>query len=204
MKIFIQEKYLEFVKAGTEIPKSDSTLYIRFDGSDTLVASFAELEKDEAIKRLVVGCDDPEAEFDRFKKTFKLFEAAGGLVKNDMHQYLLIFRRGKWDLPKGKIDKGETVKDAAVREVKEECGITDLSIGDEIQSTYHIYEEKGTKILKYTHWFQMHCSDVKTPVPQVAEGITEVKWMTKEEALNAFQQSYGSIKDMALKELPKF
>ena len=201
MKIFLNEKYLEFVKAGTDIPKKESTLYIRFDGCETLLSSFVGLEKDEAIQQLVVGCDDAETVSTEFKKTFPLIEAAGGLVKNKKGEYLLIFRNGKWDLPKGKVEKGELIKDAAIREVEEECGIKNISIVNEIRPTYHIYELKGQKVLKRTHWFNMLCADDNLPTPQTTEGITEVKWMKKEEAQKALGTSYSSIKEMALSQI---
>ncbi len=91
----------------------------------------------------------------------------------------MIHRLGMWDLPKGKIEAGETPKKAAIREVKEECGIGKLKITKELPSTYHTYEMKGKKYLKRTFWYEMMCHDDSPLIPQVEEHIDEAKWMTK-------------------------
>lgn len=112
-----------------------------------------------------------------FKGFFKNIEAAGGIVLNPEHNILFIHRLGKWDLPKGKIEPGESREVAAVREVEEECGIFDLQLKDFIHSTYHIYTEKdGKKILKTTYWFEMFYNGQDTPKPQIEEGINEAGW----------------------------
>jgi len=117
-----------------------------------------------------------------FKAFFRNIEAAGGIVLNPENKILFIHRLGKWDLPKGKIEKGESRELAAVREVEEECGIFDLELKDFINSTYHIYTERnGEKILKTTYWFEMFYKGNETPKPQIEEGISEVGWKTKEE-----------------------
>jgi 8-oxo-dGTP pyrophosphatase MutT (NUDIX family) len=196
VKIFLNEKYIEFIPLGAPIPHLDSTMYIRYDEPATLRSSFAELEKDSGLQHLITGCGNVESAFAEFRKMFELVEAAGGLVENEKGEYLLIFRRGKWDLPKGKVDKGETVQEAALREVQEECGISGLSISGELTPTWHIYTEKGRRILKRTHWFRMKCTDTRPLVPQAEEDITEAKWMKKEEVLRVFSSSYGSIREL--------
>ena len=90
-------------------------------------------------------------------KSVTLIKAAGGLVKNLNGEYLFIYRNDKWDLPKGKVEKNERVKEAAVREVEEECGIKVDKLGDKICKTYHVYINKGDVVLKKTHWFDMKC-----------------------------------------------
>ncbi|MBC8510392.1 MAG: NUDIX domain-containing protein, partial [Cryomorphaceae bacterium] len=91
-----------------------------------------------------------------FCADYSLIEAAGGLVYNDECQLLMIFRNNKWDLPKGKLEQNENIKECAIREVQEECGILGLSILNTLQDTYHTYEINGKKILKRTYWFAMH------------------------------------------------
>ncbi len=124
-------------------------------------------------------------------------EAAGGLVWNEKGKVLMIHRLGFWDLPKGKIDPGETPKVAAKREVKEECGIGKLKIIKGLPSSFHTYEMKGKKYLKRTYWFEMLCKDDTPPIPQTEENIDEVKWMgkTKLKALNK-ENTYLSILDV--------
>ena len=91
---------------------------------------------------------------------------------------LFIFRNGKWDLPKGKVEKGEKVDEAAIREVEEECGVSNVEILNTLPSTYHIYPYKGKNVLKRTYWYSMTCNDSSKLIPQVEEGITEVKWIS--------------------------
>src|SRR5207253_9617773 len=109
-----------------------------------------------------------------FYKHFTLVIAAGGLVTNTDNDILMILRRGKWDLPKGKLDKGETLEKCAVREVEEETGLTGIELEKKIITTYHTYTEFGKHILKESHWFKMKYPLNEKPVPQTEEDITEV------------------------------
>jgi hypothetical protein len=90
-----------------------------------------------------------------FKKKFTLIMAGGGLVQNEKNEVLLIFRRGKWDLPKGKLDKGESIEDCAIREVQEETGLLNISLEGPLMTTYHTYHEGSRYILKESHWYGM-------------------------------------------------
>lgn len=131
--------------------------------------------------------------FEDVKTCFQFVEAAGGLVKNDEQAFLFIKRFTIWDLPKGKMKKGESPKDAARREVSEETGVTKLSIVDELPSTYHIYPHKGTFVLKKTHWFSMFTSGPSQLKPQQEEGITDVEWLDRNKSKAAIQSSYRSL-----------
>jgi hypothetical protein len=121
----------------------------------------------------------PKKLFKAIKDRLKVIEAAGGLVMNEQNKYLFIKRNGKWDLPKGKLELNEKKKDAAVREVEEECGITVKKLDKKLLKTYHIYELKGKVVLKISHWYAMHAKSNQKLVPQLEEGITEVKWLLK-------------------------
>lgn len=128
-----------------------------------------------------------------FFKHFKLVKAAGGLVKNKAGEVLLIFRRGKWDLPKGKLDNHETLVECAVREVKEETGLTKIEGGKEIETTYHTYIEFGKHILKESHWYYMLSKKEEPFKPQAEEDITEIRWVRKEDLKDYFNKTFPTI-----------
>jgi 8-oxo-dGTP pyrophosphatase MutT (NUDIX family) len=123
-------------------------------------------------------------------------KAAGGIVKNESNQSLFIFRNGKWDLPKGKIEKDEKSRAAAIREVEEECGIIIDNIGDKICNTYHIYEMNKVRVLKKTAWYWMKSNKNEKLVPQLEEGITDVRWISKAELSLVEDNTYPLIKDL--------
>ena len=118
--------------------------------------------------------------------------SAKTLAQNELKQLLFIYRHDKWDLPKGKIEKGETLQNAAIREVKEECGFRNLDLGRQVSTTYHIYEEKGRQVLKISYWFQMFSEDHDLK-PQVEEGITEVQWMDEAKMAKILKNTYPNI-----------
>lgn len=125
-----------------------------------------------------------------------MIKAAGGLVSNEENKYLFIFRNGKWDLPKGKLDKGENTGVAAVREVHEECGIHIDSLGEKICNTYHVYEMNGEQILKKTTWYQMRSYKQGKLIPQLEEGITDVRWLAAGDFMMVRQNTYPLIRDL--------
>ena len=125
-----------------------------------------------------------------------MVEAAGGLVFNQDDQILMIFRNGKWDLPKGKLEEGENKKQCAIREVEEECGIVGLDITEKLLETYHTYNLSGKKILKRTYWYKMNTDFDGELVPQIKEGITKVSWIDKNQASGKLKNSYGNISDV--------
>lgn len=125
------------------------------------------------------------------KDQFKIAKAAGGLVVKD-GQVLMIYRLGKWDLPKGKLNRDEDVALGAMREVEEECNIK-VELGEELPSTWHSYAYKGNKMLKKTSWFVMNCLDDSVMRPQTEEYIEEVRWMSPQDALARLEESYASI-----------
>ena len=142
---------------------------------------------------------DAKAFFKKVKKSITVIEAAGGLVKNERGEYLFIYRSDKWDLPKGKIEKGEKVNEAAVREVEEECGITVKKIGKPICRTYHAYIYKGEVVIKKTYWFKMKCAGQDKLKPQKAEGITDARWFTREKTNVIKKNTFPSILEVMKK-----
>lgn len=125
--------------------------------------------------------------------------AAGGLVQNSKSEYLFIFRKGKWDLPKGKLDEGEEIRDAAVREVMEECGLPEVTIIRPIVITYHNYKIKNEKVLKETHWFLMSTQTSGDLKPQEEEDITAAIWVDKNRIQPLLENSFDTIREVVKK-----
>lgn len=127
---------------------------------------------------------------------FKVILAGGGLVYNEHDEILLIFRKGFWDLPKGKLDDGETLSACALREVREETGIANILLHEKIITTYHTYQEKGKYILKESHWFKMSVQGKPTLTPQIEEEIEIAKWVSKDNIKNYMHPMYPAIRDI--------
>ncbi|MEP6701182.1 MAG: NUDIX hydrolase [Bacteroidota bacterium] len=131
-----------------------------------------------------------------FYKKFTLVIAAGGLVQNEKKEILLIFRKGKWDLPKGKLDKGEKLEDCAVREVEEETGLRKVKLLSPLTITYHTYPEGARFICKESHWYNMKVSGEQKLVPQTEEDIHEIKWVKADELHNYKKNTFPSVVDV--------
>jgi 8-oxo-dGTP pyrophosphatase MutT (NUDIX family) len=129
-----------------------------------------------------------------FRSHYRWLPAAGGVVRNrELNKHLFIFRREFWDLPKGKIDKGEDEPTAALREVEEETGISDLTLGKELPTTYHTYRNRKEKrVLKPTYWFEMDTSQSEL-IPQVEEDIEIATWRAIEEVITGTDPIYQSL-----------
>ncbi len=123
----------------------------------------------------------------------ELIIAAGGIVENEHGEILFQLRRGKWDLPKGKLDDGETIEACAVREVEEETGLTNIELGELIDITTHFYIEHNKEIEKETHWFAMKVMGEQKLVPQLAEDITELKWVREHEMQPYLSNTFSNI-----------
>lgn len=131
-----------------------------------------------------------------FFKNFTIIEAAGGIVQNGDKEILFILRLGKWDLPKGKMEKGEQPADCAKREVTEETGIKKLTVKKKTGETYHTYDQFGKHFLKISHWFYMTCPAGQEAIPQQEENITAVKCVRTKEIKEPMKNTYPSIKDI--------
>jgi 8-oxo-dGTP pyrophosphatase MutT (NUDIX family) len=129
-------------------------------------------------------------------KKFLLVKAGGGLVRNGEGKYLFIFRRGIWDLPKGKLDPGETIEQCAVREVGEETGLQGVQLEAPLLVTYHTYDESGKHILKESHWFRMKATDLAGLKPQQEEQITELRWVDGDDLTVLLRNTFPSIRDV--------
>ena len=134
----------------------------------------------------------------------KTIIAAGGLIQNDFDEVLLIFRRGVWDMPKGKLDEGETIAQCAVREVEEETGLRNVELGEFISHTYHEYFDKWVKkeVMKETHWYAMRIKGNQTLVPQTEEDIEQILWVKKEDLVSYMNNMHKNIIQVIQKFLP--
>ena len=128
-----------------------------------------------------------------FKK-LPVVTAGGGMVLNPQKEVLFIYRNGRWDLPKGKVEKNESIETGAIREVEEETGVKNLKISKFLQTTYHIFQRKGRYRLKVTYWYEMTTDYDGELIPEEKEGIKKVKWKDLEKAQKALKKSYANIK----------
>lgn len=171
------------------------TLWLNTNDEKTIQSLFKDM-KGSIYHRAVLSGDFLKNIKKVLLKEFHLVEAGGGIVENSIGEILLIFRRGKWDLPKGKLDKGESIQECALREVSEETGLNDLKLINPFQLTYHTYKEKGKLILKESHWFLMEYHGNETPVPQLEEQITDIKWVAKKDLSNYFSETFVAVRDI--------
>jgi 8-oxo-dGTP pyrophosphatase MutT (NUDIX family) len=171
-------------------------LFYKYRNSEDLrdlITLYKQLSK---IDSLYIFHTDVEELRNAFRSCFIPINAAGGLIKNTNNEYLLIYRRGKWDLPKGKLDKGESFENAALREVEEECGISGMQIVKPLISTYHTYPYKDGTALKRTCWYEMDYEGSETPQPQTEEDIEEIRWVPKEKLDFYLKNSFPAIEDV--------
>jgi len=136
-------------------------------------------------------------------KKFTLVQAGGGLVTNEKDEILMIFRRGMWDLPKGKLDKGEKLEDCAVREVTEETGLKKVELISPLAITYHTYHEGSKFVLKESHWYNMKAGVEQELIPQTEEDIHEIKWVKRTDLKEYMKKSFPSITDVLEACLPE-
>lgn len=179
------ELYAETSIAGTIIANQP-------DGS-TISKTIKDMDL-QGTRAVIILTDDPEHYWGIFQKHFTPVWAGGGIVRNEAGELLFIFRRGKWDLPKGKWDEGETLEECALREVREETGLTEVNLINELGNTYHIYQEKGKNILKISRWYSMEAIGNQQLVPQTEEDIQVLKWVAVNQLPEVLSNTYPSIK----------
>jgi ADP-ribose pyrophosphatase YjhB (NUDIX family) len=211
MKLYINDKYLHLVResdAGSTHSSPDFRLS-SFHGISpaslsgvvllehtteddiTQILNWIEFKKIPKVQTLICLTTEFKQVKSFIKSQFRIVEAAGGLVRK-RDKFLLIFRLGKWDLPKGKLEKGEKAKIAAVREVMEECAV-EAELVDKLCTTWHTYMQEGKRILKKTTWYNMNCLNDANMEPQYIENIEDIRWMTIDQADHALKNSYRSI-----------
>ncbi len=147
----------------------------------------------KGAKNYLLVVKRPKVVFKSIQKKLTVIKAAGGLVENNKAEFLFIYRNKKWDLPKGKAEKGEKIKVTAVREVEEECGVEILKRGKLLCKTYHIYEMNATVILKRTTWYKMKVKGAPKLIPQKEEGITSAVWVDPNQIKTKIKNTYPLI-----------
>ena len=187
-KVFVNDKPIILTDS---LPKENKYKVYLF--KNLIVSEILDKLTSNSINGILIFCHNLELSKELFLKNFKTISAAGGLVLNPKKELLFIYRNNSWDLPKGCIEKGESIETAAIREVEEECGIFNLKLIKPLTTTYHIYNQNGIT-LKETHWFLMTSDYNKELVPQIEEGITEVIFKNMKAVKEALKNSYANIK----------
>jgi 8-oxo-dGTP pyrophosphatase MutT (NUDIX family) len=200
IKVFSLNKIIYLIESKTLFHPKEGAVLVSIHTKDEMRLIHDELINKSNVNEIYFFNKDLKKLFGYFADMFRIIEAAGGLVKNKKGEWLFIFRNGKWDLPKGKIEKKEAVKTAAIREVEEECGIKGLNIVKELPITYHTYYMEEKRILKRTYWFEMMCDDHSKLVPQTEEGITDAKWLSATDLQQVVNNTYESVMEV-MKEI---
>ncbi|MCB0476878.1 MAG: NUDIX domain-containing protein [Crocinitomicaceae bacterium] len=188
-KVFIESRQIILSKISEKILTN-----IRISDSPETRKNLSELIFNSK-EDFTITTDDLDSLWSDFQSHFKLIIAAGGIVEKD-GKYLFIVRHGKWDIPKGKLEKGEDEKEGAIREIEEECNIHNPKIKKKICDTYHCYELNGKMILKKSIWYYLKYKGEDDLIPQTEEGISEVRWLKKKEFELVRSNTYGSIQEV--------
>jgi 8-oxo-dGTP pyrophosphatase MutT (NUDIX family) len=174
-----------------------NAVFYRYVGMTQLAIEFERFIKTKKIKTLVVyRKKNVDMLFKLFILRFKITKAAGGAVISKKDEVLMIFRHGRWDLPKGKKNKGEKNKETALREVMQETGLQKLEIKKKLSITYHFYRRNKRLIIKKTHWFTMKAKRKQEMIPALEEGIVKVKWIPFEKAKKKSNKTFRSITEV--------
>ncbi len=187
-KVFINDKPIIL----TDSPQIGLSFEV-YDYENVVFEEILHKLKKNKIKGVLLYCRDLQKCWADFQTHFKVIRAAGGLVVNDSDEFLFIYRGNRWDLPKGRIEKDESIESTAVREVEEECGISRLSLKNHLVTTYHIFTHNHRDKLKVTDWFLMRSDYQGTLTPQREEGITIAEFKNKEATQEALQNTYANI-----------
>ncbi|MFZ9694951.1 MAG: NUDIX hydrolase [Chitinophagaceae bacterium] len=173
----------------------DDAVFLDELNTHTLNTLLHELRQ-PSVREIVFFHPNLEELKEKVFKKFHVVRAGGGVVQNGKNEILLIFRRGKWDLPKGKLDDGETIERCAVREVLEETGLTSAKLSRPLCTTWHIYQEGSSFILKQTDWFRMKVVGSPELIPQQEEEITDITWAPTNDLEKYQENTFPSVKEV--------
>ena len=194
-KVFINDRSLILTDDYADYSSAYDTLFITYASEEAFFELIELLKESPVLKSVCVYHDQLDELWDVFTKKFTLISAAGGIVQNK-DRILFIYKNKHWDLPKGKIENGESAETAALREVEEECGLKGLSLKGPHDITYYLFNEKGTTLLKKTEWFLMNSTQEGPLKGDEKEGITEVKWMDSSSWKSEQEKSFASVVNM--------
>jgi 8-oxo-dGTP pyrophosphatase MutT (NUDIX family) len=199
-KIYINESPLILTQTsdlGDESVFERSLIHALYRGKPKMLLNYIELlEKNKHHDGIIIQADNVEQLWNDFKSLYNYIKAGGGLVLNPFGKVLLIFRRGVWDLPKGKQDPGETLAQTAVREVCEETGLIDLELLERLNNGYHCYLMSKQRTLKRTRWYLMKTNTPDQLVLQKEEGIQDAAWFDPREIPTLQMPMYNNIRDV--------
>jgi len=197
-RVFVDQKVIEFSENINNRGVDNSSLISSYSSLPQLSELFIDfLHSNDKTSLIVLTAGRFDEARKSFRHLFHRVKAAGGIVRNLKGDCLFIKRHGLWDLPKGKLEKGESHEAGAIREVQEETGLQQLEITNQADTTLHIYTDmKGSFILKETFWYEMLHKGEETPVPQQEEDITEVRWFRMNEVDEACNNTYRSLREM--------
>jgi 8-oxo-dGTP pyrophosphatase MutT (NUDIX family) len=199
MKIYFNDKPLFLTDTITpEIEPyvhHDDAVYIDEFSPAGMNSMLHEMRQDKVHAGIYLHKNIAELE-KAFRKKFQVIQAAGGLIVNEDNELLFIFRRGKWDLPKGKLDKGEALEVCAVREAKEETGLKEAHLKKHLITTWHTYDESGHHILKETWWYLLTAPKDQALTPQAEEQITQIEWANPADLKKYTSNTYLLIMDV--------
>ena len=202
-KVYFNDHFIEFIDENSQV--SQNQVIKRFhlgndfkQGLKTILKTF--IAGKESIY-IHLGKQRFTDILKELKKQFYYIEAAGGFIQKEQ-EYLFIHRHGRWDLPKGKLEKEETTEQAAVRECEEECAVKNLTILKPLSSTFHIYTYKDAYALKQSYWYYMRTDYTKKLIPQLEESIDDVRWFGKQEIEKIIlSDTYFTIRDVVIEAL---
>lgn len=195
-KVFVYGKPVYLTNDLSSFQHTHHTHKSVYTNADDLVKLIKRIRANDSIEEYIIYCFDLAELWQSFTSIFTVMDAGGGVVRNKKGEILFIFRKGKWDLPKGKIELGETIADGAVREVMEECGLVTVFPGKLLTTTYHTYTQGNKKILKQSHWYEMEAPDGQKLVPQLEEDITEIKWVKPAKLNEIRANTFKSVADL--------
>ncbi len=199
LKIYFNDKPVFLCdEINTEIESyrhHPDTVFIDEVSNQAVKSLLHEIEKPEFHAGIMLG-DDIEKLKKMFWHHFEVMRAAGGVVQNAQKEILMIFRRGKWDLPKGKQDEGETIEACALREVQEETGLQQVTIRRQLPVTYHTYHQFGKHILKESYWYLMDGNKNENLIPQTEEDILQIEWVPASSLEEKLQNTFPSVIDV--------
>lgn len=196
-KIYYSNKPL--LLATNKLPEKMYEQYLQLEGANAqhFEEAIKHLERKDSAGVVIIEANKEHLEKELLWAFYPL-HSAGGVVQNELGEVLMIFRRGKWDLPKGKLDEGEDIEQCAIREVQEETGIINVSLESKICNTLHIYPMGNKLILKYTAWYLMKSSTKEPLMPQAEENIEQVIWVKPKDIAALLRNSFETIGDVLM------